>query len=900
MLRITELTVNHRDCLFSLDETPVFSWVLESDKRNVVQTAYTLTIGGYTQQGAGQSNAVVYEGPALPEETRFEVHLSVTDNYGQRAEADTFFTTAPESLHAKWITADEEVPVFFHRFWAPHIRSAMLYVSACGVYEARLNGQRVSEDLLSPGWTNYRKRIQYQTYDVTSLLQEENRLEMTVAPGWWAGYLNGEGKNHFYGDAVAAFAELHLVDVRGQKTVICSDENWFYTTGEVRFAELYHGETIDRTAEPAQTKPVRIYEGMDNSRLVPQAAPCVRVTERKPPISLIHTPKGETVLDFGQNLSGVVELSVCGERGRKIVLRHAEVLDQDGNFYTTNLRTVRATDTFICSGKPEVFRPKFTFHGFRYVSVEGMGEHPDLSAFTACVMHSDLKETASFACSKPLVNRLWENINWSMRDNFVDIPSDCPQRDERLGWTGDAAIFADTASQLRDTYAFYRKWLADLASEQSVRFGLPDTVPNILMPPETPCGGSAVWGDACTLVPWAVYLHSGDPAVLRAQYESMKAWVEWMRRTETPDHLHKAGYQRGDWLAMDREEGKGMSGSTDVYLISTAFYYESTWILAESARILGYEEDDREYHTLAEQIREGFRSEYITAKGRCVTETQTALSLILCFGLAKPEHVPVLVDTLANHLSKRNNRITTGFIGTPYLVKALSLYGRHDLAGKLLLNEAFPGWLNEVKLGATTIWERWDSMHADGTFDESGMNSFNHYSFGAIGSWMIGELGGIRPAEPGYGRIHFEPRLTEGLTEVSVFRKTPFGPASCRCTCHQGHVTVDVTVPVNTQAVLVLPVTGEEKLLGSGLWSYVYDTDFRCEPRKYTMDSTIEELSANPAFAEALNNRIPGAADQLHMEFMQKMTLNALASMGGEEIRKVYLAVLEELNRAEE
>lgn len=802
------------------------------------------------------------------------------------------------SIHGKWITGAEEVPVFYTQFTAAKPAKAVLWATACGIYTAKLNGVPVSDELLRPGWTNYRKRIQYQEYDVTDLIQAHNRLELTVAPGWWAGYLNGEGKNHHYGDRLAAYAQLRLVYADGTEKIIQTDESWQYTTGAILSSELYHGETVDLTAVPAEPKPVEIYELPYPAELVPQIGAPVRIVERLPAREMIVSPKGEKILDFGQNIAGFVEFRIRGARGQKVTLRHAEELDRDGNLYTENLRTARATDTFVCSGGDDVFRPSFTFHGFRYISIEGL-EHIDLNSFTACAISSDLRKTADFHCSDERVNRLWENINWSMRDNFVDLPTDCPQRDERLGWTGDASIFANTAGQLRDTYDFFRKWLHDLASEQSITYGIPDTIPNILMPPETPCGGSAVWGDAATLVPWSQYWLYGDGTVLKEQYESMRAWVEWMRRTETPEHLHKSGHQRGDWLAMDREEGRGMRGATDPYLISTAFYAESTRILRDSAKILGKAEDYEEYSALYDGIVAGFRREFITATGRVVSETQTALSLILCLGLSAPEQEKVILETLANNVIVHKNKPTTGFIGTPYLMKALSAHGRHDLAGKLLLNEDCPGWLGEVKLGATTIWERWDSKHADGSFDESGMNSFNHYAFGAVGAWMLEELAGIEAKEAGYRVISFHPRLTYGITQVSASRETPYGTASCAWSCKDGKIKISVTVPENATALLTLPEKEGVIRLEGGEYSYEYETETRLEPLRYTMDSTIAQLAENPAFLEGVERIMPGTGKSLGMAFLQRKTLGELAAMMPGDAVKTFQPILDEMNREE-
>ena len=800
---------------------------------------------------------------------------------------------------AVWITGDGSVPVFVKHFSAKKPVKATLRATACGIYEASLNGRRVGNDLLRPGWTNYRKRIQVQTYDVTNYLENENTLEITAAPGWWAGYLNGEGKNHHYGDRVAIYATLTLTYEDGTECEIVTDESWQVKQGPVRSAELYHGETIDFSggADCARiaVHSARRYELPYPAELVDQVGPSVQIVERFPVRETIITPRGETVLDFGQNIAGFVELRVRGRRGQTITLRHAEVLDRDGNFYTTNLRTARAEDTFILSGGDDVFCPRFTFHGFRYVSVDGLTDETRAS-FSACAISSAIKKTADFHCSNDLVNRLWENINWSMRDNFVDLPTDCPQRDERLGWTGDAAIFSRTAGELYDTLDFFRKYLLDLASEQSVKYGLPDTVPNILMPPETPSGGSAVWGDACTLIPWNMYCLYGDASILEAQYESMKNWVEFMRRTETADHLHKSGHQRGDWLALDREEGRGMSGSTDPYLISTAFYAESTRILAESAGILGLTDDAEEYGNLYKGIVEGFRREFITATGRVVTETQTALALILCFKLARPEHEAVIARTLADNLARHHFHITTGFIGTPYLMKALSEASLHEAAVRLLLNEEYPGWLREVKLGATTIWERWDSMHDDGSFDESGMNSFNHYSFGAIGAWMLENLAGIEAKEAGYRVISFRPSPVYGLTEVSASRTTPYGEAKCAWTCRNGQITVSVTVPEGTTAELQLPEKDGLLELTPGTYDYAYATDTVTAPQRYTMESTIAELAENPVFVSGVDAVMPGTSKNLSMEFLRTKTLSELITMmpGGAEA--AFRKLLVEMN----
>lgn len=613
------------------------------------------------------------------------------------------------------------------------------------------------------------------------------------------------------------------------------------------------------------------------------------------PVALIHTPQGETVLDFGQNITGVVELTVNGKPGQEIVLRHGEMLDRSGNLYTENLRTAKATDVFCCKGGEETFLPRFTCHGFRYVSVTGLGPNPDLSQFRACVLRTNYAPTAQFTCSSPLVNRLWDNIVWSMGDNFVDIPTDCPQRDERLGWTGDAAIFSRTACQLGDTYLFFQKWLRDLASEQSAEQGVPDIVPSMF----PASGGTAVWGDSAVMVPWNVYELSGDVNILRRQYESMRQWVDYLQSQEQGAHLRTAGFQRGDWLALDREEGQGNRGATDAYLIASAFYARSTRLLANTAVALHKEADAARYSALYEAIRADFQKEFITETGRIVSETQTACALILCFDLCKEAHRQRIVRTLKENLQKHGSHLTTGFIGTRYLLQALSENGCQELAGKLLLNEDYPGWLREVKLDATTIWERWDSVREDGSFDVSGMNSFNHYAFGSVGAWMLEHLVGIQVAAPGYREILLRPQFIHGLTHVRAVRETPYGKLACGWMCKSGTITIDVTIPVNTTATLYLPEKDTPVTLGSGTYQYRYATETCLEVQRYSMDTTVRELSKNPLARKLMEEAIPGAGQMLGMVFLQAKTLQDLAAMSPPGTKAVLESILVQLNSSQ-
>lgn len=913
MLQIQDFQVCHRHAPVELDELPSFGWRMDSDHQNVHQTAYRLTLWEEGKElPVWDSRIVESRGstgiscpPSIERKpcTRYRVCLKVWDDQGESGETQTTFETGLLDIArplGQWIThplsEEEGCPVFVKSFAisadrGPVVR-ARLYASACGIYAATLNGTGVGEDFFAPGWTNYHKRIQYQTYDITPLIQESNRLEITVAPGWYTGYLNGEGKSHFYGDKTALWGEIHLWYAHGAPEVIYTDIGWQVTTGAVRYAQLYHGETVDHTAVPKEPVAALAFEGMEKVRLIAQQCEPVGIVEKLAPRAILRTPKGETVLDFGQNLCGVVELMVEGVRGQRIVLRNAEVLDRAGNFYTENLRTARATDTFICKGGKEFFCPRFTCHGFRYVQIEGLEERIDLSSVRACVLRSKYATTAEFSCSDPRVNRLWENIRWSMGGNFVDIPTDCPQRDERLGWTGDAAVFSRTACQMGDVSLFFSKWLGDLFTEQSREWGVPDVVPNIL----GPHGGTAVWGDSAAMVPWNVYQASGDVTLLEKQYESIKMWVDYLHDQEQGCHLRLNGFQRGDWLALDREEGQGNRGSTDAYLVASAYYAECTRILAKSAEILRKPEDAQNYGQLYEEIKRDFRREFITETGRVTSQTQTAYALVLCFGLCREEHRERIARDLVQNVEKHRNHLTTGFIGTPYLCRALSENGYHELAGKIFMGEDFPGWLREVKLGATTIWERWDSMHDDGTFDTSGMNSFNHYAFGAIGEWMLESLVGIQAGKPGYGELVLRPNFIQGLTEVQGMRKTPYGTVKCAWRCRGGEIHVEVSIPPNTTATLFLPEREEPVTLGSGQYVYCYSTDTCLEPRRYSLDTTIGELRQNPLGVQLLEQAMPGAGQMLKMEFLQRKTLQELVSMSPPGAQALYEEILSRLN----
>ena len=910
-LQLEHITVEYQPGPLGIDtQKPRFSWQLRSDKSNTVQESYSITVSASSvvlwktgDVQSDRSHLVKYEGKPLSPKTRYQVTISVTDNYARTAHATSWFETGlmdMEHMNASWITHgfDDDIepcPVFIKSFNLPiKVKQARLYASALGVYQATLNGSRIGDIFLAPGWTCYNKRIQYQTYDVTSLLQSENLLEITVGNGWYKGTYGIENQNKNYGSRTAVIAQLEIELEDGTQQIILTDENWSYTTGPRRYSEIYHGEIIDYTFVPQEYGKAVILNHPTNL-LVAQECEPVRITKRLKPQKLIITPMGETVLDFGQNLVGIIEAKLNYPKGTVITLRHAEVLDKDGNFYTANLRTAKATDAFICSGGEDVFLPAFTFHGFRYLKIEGLSEAPEPESFTACVLHTDMQITGNFCCSHKGISQLQSNIQWSQRGNFLDIPTDCPQRDERLGWTGDAQVFAATAAYNMKVPLFFAKWLRDLAAEQTLEYGVPRVVPNILRSLE----GTAAWGDAATIIPWTMYLAYDDTRILEEQYPSMCAWVEYIRSKTGENGLWQTGFQYGDWLALDKEEGSGNVGATDVYLVASAYYAYSTQILAKTAKVLGYTEDALKYQFLHQSIVEAFQKEYISQTGRMVSETQTACVLALHFDLAKQEDRERILTSLSTNIANHNYHLTTGFVGTPYLCHTLTEHGRHDLAGKIFLKNDFPSWLYAIDRGATTIWERWDSMKVDGAFDETGMNSFNHYAYGSIGSWMYQRLAGIQIISPGYKKSRIAPMPIPGITWVEASIETPYGLLESKWACKNHRFHVDIKIPVNTTAIICLPDKNEEIEVGSGHHHYEYDTIMELELLRFTEESTLRELLDNNLAVELLNEAIPGFSESPTLKLVMHCSIAELATLMPAEVIQILETIISQLNAFE-
>jgi alpha-L-rhamnosidase len=706
---------------------------------------------------------------------------------------------------------------------APALR-ARLYVTAHGLYQAEINGTRVGDDELTPGWTSYSHRLRYFTYDVTALLQPgPNAIGSHLADGWFRGRLGfGGGHVDLYGEQTGLLAQLEVTHPDGSRTVVSTGSDWSAALSPIHSSGLLEGEHHDaRDEHPGWSAPGFLGTGwtpvaerdLDVARLVAPTGPPVRCTEEREPVSSRRTDDGRVILDFGQNLVGRLRLTVDGEPGHTIQVRHAEVLDRNGELCTRPLRGATSTDRYVLAdGSARTWEPRFTIHGFRYAEITGWGNQPVDGRIVARVLHSDMRRTGWFECSDPLLDRLHDNVVWSMRGNFVDLPTDCPQRDERLGWTGDIQVFAPTASFLYDCTGVLTSWLQDLAAEQLPDGTVPWYVPAIPGGEQwTPPRPGAGWGDAAGLVPWTLYERFGDRDVLRRQLPSARAWADLQHKLAGDDHVWDGSYQLGDWLDPTAPPDDPANGLTDPHLVATAYYARSTQALAATASALGLDEAD-ELTERAAQARDGFRGRYRLAPGRLTSDSQTAYAIAVTFDLFDPDEEPAAGQRLADLVRAADVHLTTGFLGTPALLDALTRTGHRELAVQLLRQDTVPSWLYPVTMGATTIWERWDSMLPDGEINPGDMTSFNHYALGAVADWIHREVAGIAPTSPGWSTIRFRPGTETGLPWARAVHDTPYGRASIDWRLVKSAVEVEVQVPVGAEAVLESPTGAVEKL----------------------------------------------------------------------------------------
>ena len=830
-LTVKSFTVENQTGGMGIDtHTPAFSWKTESAKKNTVQRAYRLRVtGGNRAYDSGeviseQSAWVVYEGAPLLPQTEYTATVEITSNHGDTACAElTFETGTFGKFDADFIAASAEKLGCFEVFTTfplqRKVKKARLYATALGMYVPHINGARAGDTYFAPGWTSYHRTLMYQTYDVSDmLLRGENEISLTVAKGWYSGALAWREENHnHYGGTNAALAEVHVWYEDGGKEIVKTDGSWRSRRSYISDSEIYNGETQDFTQDVQETFGVKTV-GYDKSVFTAQASEPCRVTERVKPVRKIITPKGEQVFDFGQNLVGVVEMKTVGKRGQKVIFRHAEILDKEGNFYTENLRAALSTDTFILRGGEQTVSAVFTWHGFRYLQVSGTDASPD--DFTALVIHSDMPSVGKLETSDPLINRLICNIRWGQRGNFVDIPTDCPQRDERLGWTGDINAFCGTAAFNYDVYLFLRKWLRSLRDDQNENGMIPVVIPDVLIG-DWPPGTEAMWSSVAIMLPWKLYGVYGDARILNEQYDSMRKYIEALLSTRGEKGLIDSGVQYGDWLSLDGAwNGEAIRGGTDHYFIANIFCIECLRILSEAAALLEKSGDGEKYAAEHDTMLDLFRKEYFTEGGRMVSETETACALALYFDIVPPSLRAQIVQLFRSVTQRHKGKLVTGFTGTPFLCFALTDNGLHEFSEKMIRNEEYPGWLYSVKMGATTVWERWNSLLEDGSPNPEGMNSFNHYAYGAVGEYLWRRVAGIDSLAPGFKKIKIRPCLIEGIDAVAAEFESVYGTIGVRYERKGKSLILRVKIPVNTTAEVYLPNRKLPFAVGSGEYEF--------------------------------------------------------------------------------
>ena len=832
MIHVTDLrTERLRDPIGVGTASPRLSWRFEADgdETDVVQLAYEIEVGEGDEAAwrsgvlDGREQSVAYGGASLgPRARRWwrvraRTSASETD-WSERAWFEIGLID-PTEWRARMITANVGTPVvrFERRFDAEGRRPARLYATAHGMMTLGLNGEEVSDELFAPGWTSYNKRLPVRTYDVTQLVRTgENTLDALVAPGWFSGLFGlNDPTQGFWGQHVGVLAQLEI-----DGTVVCAtDDSWAAFATPYLEAEIYHGETYDakRENEAAEATPVAVLD-LDPSILVAPSVPPVRRTQILNPVARRPIGEGVEQLDFGQNLVGFLRLTVRGAQpGARIVMRHAEVLGPDGRLFTEPLRTAKATDIYIARGDDmETYAPRFTFHGFRYAEIETAGAEIDVEAV---VVHSDLKRTGSFECSDPLVNRLHENVVWGWRGNSVTVPTDCPQRDERLGWTGDAQVFSPTASFLFDSETFWENWLADLAADQREDGCVPPVVPDM----DFRIGdGAAGWGDAAAVVPMTTFAAYGDTTVLARCIDPMKAWNDYVFSRLDDELCWRRDFQFGDWLDPDAPTSEPWKAKARYDVVATAYAVRSSDLVAGALEILGREA--KAYRDRAAKIRDAW---YRTYSDQALT-TQTGCALAIEFDLVPEGEVDRFGDALVKLVREAGDHLATGFLGTPLLLPALTRTGHVDVAYDVLLQRTCPSWLYQVVAGATTIWERWDALREDGSVPTEGLGgvgrgmvSFNHYAYGAVAEWLRATVAGLAldPDEPGYRHIVVHPRPGGGLTHAAAQLLSRYGPVSVSWRIEGDTFALDVGVPPNATATVTLP-DGTVTRLGSGRRSF--------------------------------------------------------------------------------
>jgi len=946
-MRITRLQANHYEKPMGFDLTDLsLSWVAESEKAKHQKSARvriattpdmaeaSIVHDSGVQEGDAINSLSYQPGIELQPRTRYYWNVEVAGDDGDQAVSETsWFETGKmeEKWQAQWITAQlpDDVHPYFRKGFElqipmEEIASARVYASAAGIYELYLNGEKLSDEYLLPGSHAYEYWMQYQTFDVTEQIKSgANVLGAMVGKGWFSGRFALGNTDKLYGNRMALICELIVTAKDGSTQVIATDDTWQSHVNPVTKSSIYDGEYYDARLEEgdwcvagaALSADWVGVEGIDLNvgPLVERLSPLIQKQEHFAVQEVIVTPKKELIFDFSQNMTGWVEFEADLPEGTRVFLQYTEIL-QDGCFYNENLRSAKAEFEYIARGGKELVRPHFTFYGFRYIKVEitdATGKELSLEEagmkpedFTAWVIHSTMQPTIQIETNDERVNRLVLNAIWGQKGNFLDVPTDCPQRDERMGWTGDAQIFCGTASFFADTAAFYQKYMRDTREEQIRLDGsVPYVVPNPKVGGTGIGHGSCAWADVATVIPWTQYLYFGDKSMLAKQYDTMKDWVEYVKRTAEEagtGRLWQTGFHFADWLALDNyKDPESSMGGTDMYYIASAYFYYSTKLTADAAEMLGKTEDVVKYRRLQQEIKEAFQKEYFTPNGRIAEQTQTAHVVALFFDLLPEEHRARVAETLKTMIKENGMHLNTGFVGTPYLCRVLSEADANDYAYRLLMKDDYPSWLYEVKMGATTIWERWNSVMPDGHLSGTGMNSLNHYSYGSVVEWIMRDVCGLNPVleTPGFRKVVIKPQPDALLTKAEMIYDSPCGRyvSGWKLNAEEKTIMVSVTVPFDCEAELYLP-DGQKHILEAGSYT------FTCQaPEEWfhglSLQSTLREIMASDSGKAVLKHMSADLVQNLEvgvipMDQVGDMTLAAFAEM---MVQKGFGAVSQEM-----
>ncbi|MFV0504489.1 MAG: family 78 glycoside hydrolase catalytic domain [Lachnospirales bacterium] len=845
-MKIKNIKINYINEPIGITEIPEINWQIESDENNFIQEYYYITVGNkdfsekYFDTGKIESDKSAHIFVDFPMESLKKYYVKLKIGKGDNEfEKTTFFITGilnNEELCGDFITIDNDKDKMCGYYLKKKVNiekeivEAYSVTTALGIYKFYINNKKIGDFELAPGWTSYHNRLLYQVCDITnSLKQGENTLCSHIGAGWYKGTMGFKHHKNTYGDYCGVYNYILITYKDGTKDIICTDENWEGSTSPVVFSEIYDGEIYDARLEDNLNWETARKLNFNKKILVAQPSCYVKEHEEFKG-KIIKTPKGETVIDFGQNLAGWVKLFISNTKyGDEIEYCHFESLDKDGNVYLDNLRKAKQKIKYICrDGENIEYRPNFTFQGFRYVQILNFPYEINKNTFTSVAVYSDMKETGEFKCSNDLINKFNENIGWGLRSNFVDVPTDCPQRDERLGWTGDAQIFCRTATFLRDTFIFFDKWLDDVMADQTEDGGVPHVVPDILSMTDMTddwllsqgTHSAAAWADVISINPWNLYLAYGDERILKKYFNAVIKWISFMENN-SKNYIWNYKVQFGDWVALDAEEGSYF-GATPNDLTCTAYFAYTTNIAIKMAKVLGENNKTKRLEELYKNIVVSFRNSFYTKNGDMVeiAQTQTSHILALHFNLVEEKFKEKTINRLVELLEKENNHLVTGFVGTPYFCHALSNNGKVDKAYELLLQEDFPSWLYQVKMGATTVWEHWDGIKPDGSMWSADMNSFNHYAYGAIGEWLYRVVLGIEIDEenPGYKHFYIKPKFGNKLDFAKGSYESIYGEIKVHWKRNGENIDLTFEIPANTSATLRIENL-KEKTYGSGKYN---------------------------------------------------------------------------------